>query len=77
MAIPTMGRIVHFVLKDGTARPAIVIAAHADGVCELHIFLRPIESLHNAEYVGAAEFSPTGRPGTWHWPDRSQTEEKA
>lgn len=38
-ATPTLGRIVHFVLGDGTVRPAIVTHVWSDTCINAHVFL--------------------------------------
>lgn len=71
MIKPTIGRIVHFVLRDGkTIRPAQVTSVTDDTKVNLVVTLEPGDEAHNASFHGDAEFSLTAFPHTWHWPAR-------
>jgi hypothetical protein len=76
--VPTLGRIVHFVLPDssqnaGAHRAAIVTNPEPDTYPNLFVFIDdlmdpPVADNRSARSV---EFDPTGtKPGTWHWPER-------
>lgn len=85
-ASPSLGRIVHYVTRDGGIRPAIVTAvfnAKMDqdephpGISNLVVFLDgPNDGLvaglgSQTLWVGSALHSADKKPGTWHWPARS------
>ncbi len=72
MSKPTIGRIVHFVLKDGeTIRPAQITTVHSDVEVNLVVTLEPGDEAHESSFHGRAVFSITGQPHTWRWPDRA------
>lgn len=73
---PTIGRIVHYVLKkDGdrlVIRPAIITAVWSDTCVNLTVF----QDYHN-DRMCEMDCHPTSRSlnvekqvGTWHWPER-------
>lgn len=70
MMTPTKGRIVLFVLRCGTARPARIVDAAGD-IADLRVDMSPIEEGHNSTWQPGVSYSPLGTPGTWHWPDRA------
>ena len=70
MMTPTKGRIVFFVLKCGTSRPARIVDAAGEMV-DLRVDMTPIEEGHNSSWQPGIAFCPLARPGTWHWPDRA------
>jgi hypothetical protein len=72
--LPSIGRIVHFVMPSGNHRPAIVVNVTAEGSSRptLQIFTdskndHPRENIHQAHDV---EYDEHGAFGTWHWPER-------
>jgi hypothetical protein len=79
-AIPSVGRIVHFVIatKDKTAlvhRPAIVTDDGGDkalaGLVSLKVFLTKRDKHIEGDAFEDAPYNPRGdRAGTWHWPER-------
>lgn len=77
--IPTIGRIVHYVIFNGKHRAAIVVdVTDTEALMpniDLQVFLTPSEAcVFNAsdrfQWVPVARFSETMEPGTWHWPER-------
>jgi hypothetical protein len=79
---PSVGRIVHFVLpwegREGVHRPAIVVES-VDPQWQkvnVNVFLDKydvrddIGGFHSTVCVQGVEFDQTGKPGTWHWPER-------
>ena len=83
MDTPTVGRIVRYVLPEGTGnagceRPAIITGIDGDAV-NLSVFYDKFEdgageSLNDQQMVGRAwscQFDEAKSPGTWHWPERA------
>jgi hypothetical protein len=80
---PAVGRIVHYVLPEnrrhaGEIRAAIITRAMNPCTAEIHpgmsnlaIVLDGANDLDEANWAGSVMYDPTGRPGTWHWPERS------
>jgi hypothetical protein len=69
---PTLGRVVLYVnLGDAEGRfkpephPAQVVGLNDDGTVALHILYRT-----GTFNMDAVPFSPTPKPGHWHWPPR-------
>ncbi len=67
--VPSVGRIVHYVLPSGEHRPAIIVKVWHDtpdpGTSNLHVFLDKFE-------VGEQDLTSITRgdgPGHWHWPE--------
>lgn len=83
MNTPSIGRIVHVVLENGTHRPAIITDVHIDGGTSLTVFL----AAGDMETQGIGAFgiavkqplllwalpecphSEEPKPLTWHWPE--------
>jgi hypothetical protein len=84
MAGLTEGRIVHYVLQDGSHRPAIVVRnwRTPGGCCNLQVFLDG-EDDFGAAGLGGQEmekgrawrtsvlYSAKPQPHTWHWPEKT------
>ena len=69
MSKPTIGRIVHWVLRDGaTIRPAQVTSVHGDGKVNLVVTLEPCDEGRESAFLASVEFCPLMKPHTWHWP---------
>lgn len=80
--IPTPGRIVHFVLKDGPNkgkhRAAVVTSDWGGPNINLAVFHDQTSDADGAFANGAqtfarewsAPYSETPELGTWHWPER-------
>jgi hypothetical protein len=79
----TEGRIVHFVLDQGSNlgqhRPAIVVRvwrvaggkAQENGLCQLQVFTDDANDMLPAVlWKTSVEFDASGKPGTWHWIER-------
>lgn len=77
--IPSIGRIVHYVLSAresatnaGVARPAIITRVSANGECGLTVFPDCHHDQASATiYVKSAPFDESAegnKPGTWKWP---------
>lgn len=75
--LPSIGRIVRYVMPDGTVRPAIIthVEYASEGVVDLYVFRdgRFDPSAHeflavpiNVRFFDAAVMQPR----TWHWPPR-------
>lgn len=76
--LPTIGRLVHFVLNvgpnKGAHRAAIVVKVINDYTCSLQVFSDGTKSegdcAPNVFYKGSAINDETGHSlGTWHWPE--------
>lgn len=79
----TVGRSVHYVLKDGQVRPLQVTNVHGD---EIHVNgvllfdgsndvgLLPREHADHAGnpfmHLQGIRYDANKTPGTWHWPER-------
>lgn len=65
--VPSIGRVVHFVLNDGTHVPAIIInPSENDGT-------RKAQSLYvftlGESYSVIASYDAACTGDTWHWPE--------
>ena len=76
--IPSIGRIVHFVLPDGQHRPAIIVRVWDDiptpeSLVQLQVFTDgENDGLQNVEWrTSVQQHALTPKPGTWHEPERS------
>lgn len=75
---PSVGRIVHFVMKNGDARPAIVVAHFGGDRANLRVFTDGSNDARNLDESPVPEtlwrtsvpFSEEPKPDTWHWPPR-------
>lgn len=77
--MPELGRIVHYVLPNGTHRPAIIVQAWPDHRVNLQVFLDGNNDvgLGSADrgllwvtHVHEGEDDGTAVPNSWHWPER-------
>lgn len=67
--VPSVGRIVLYVLPTGPVRPAIVL--EADGyLVHLHVFTRKHDPLAGGALQEEVPYCPEPQPGSWHWPPR-------
>jgi hypothetical protein len=73
---PSIGRIVHYVLTEGTHkgehRPAIVLRCEEQKI-DVHVFTLGIHDGIDANplIVFSVYFDSTGTvPRSWHWPER-------
>ena len=67
-----IGRIVHYVLDNGTVAPAIVMSRDEKfGYARLFVMVNGIPRFTNI-IAGAVPFDRDGTraPRTWHWPER-------
>lgn len=70
--VPSIGRVVHFVLAEHMHRPALILYPHdpvEDGKVTLYVFVSfeegmPFSRQWVAHDEGYAEH-------TWHWPERT------
>lgn len=64
--VPSVGRVVHYVLEGGKHAPALITEPdwHEGGEQSLTIF--PPQS---APFWEVAPFDADMKPGTWHWPE--------
>jgi hypothetical protein len=83
--IPSIGRVVHYVLEagphQGDHRPAFIVRVWDDtpGMVNLQVFTdgENDQYPHNSPPSGApmviwrtsVHRDDTGKPGTWHWPE--------
>lgn len=77
----TEGRIVHFVMGDGTEpwkhRPAIVVNAHPGherGVVNLVVYADGKHDIPDGPFVFHKDNIPYSEekiPSTWHWPEKA------
>lgn len=83
--VPSVGRVVHYVLPDGRSagehRAAIIVRVwdpvpKPDSIVQLHVFIDGSNDYADADvrsstlWVTSVEFDPTGqKPRTWHWPE--------
>ncbi len=76
---PTIGRIVHYLLREGRSagelRPAIIVRVWPDGhgaenTVQLRVFLDGSNDA-GAESDWATSVHEGTEPGTWQWPARS------
>jgi hypothetical protein len=77
------GRIVHFVLEDGSHRPAVVVRNwhEASGSCNLQVFLDGLNDKASGPSASECEGGIAWRtsvycaaepkPGTWHWTEKT------
>lgn len=85
MEAVSIGRIVHFVMPDGTHRPAIVVAVNDKESVNLQVFFdgeNEQTAAHNERLYGTGwrtsvkfTFGKKAVPGTCHWPEGSKKEE--
>lgn len=73
--VPSVGRIVHFVLdaaagesKIGQHRPAIIVDVSAEGP-ELQVFTSVYDELSSLKRTWVQYDETASIPGTWHWPE--------
>ena len=85
--LPTVGRIVHYVLDDGTVRPGLVIDFSTEGLVDLQVFTNGPKDYARVRKGERAPGVPAqtplvvwredvaqdeaGKAGTWHWPPRA------
>lgn len=80
--VPSVGRIVHYVIPDGRApgdhRPAIIVRIwgppHPGVACQLQVFMDGDGSLSNdvapnVVWRTSVVQDSSGKLGTWHWPE--------
>ena len=67
----SIGRMVHFVNKEGHHRPAIVIEVvdQVKGVANLQVFNAKKRSVRNTSHEMKRKFSEEHLINTWHWMD--------
>lgn len=75
--LPTIGRIVHFILpagpRAGETRAAIVTNTFGGTKCNGTVFLdKANDAPDTKDYFSSAEYDDTDKPviGTWCWPPR-------
>ena len=79
----SVGRIVHFVTKEGKHRPAIVVEVWSkeSGCSNLQVFTdgyndsksetrNEFDQVQNVAWKTSINFSEEPKPYTWHWPER-------
>lgn len=69
----TEGRIVHYVLQDGSHRAAIVVRnwRTPGGCCNLQVFLDGEEIEGGRAWRTSVLYSAKPQPHTWHWPEKT------
>jgi hypothetical protein len=78
------GRIVHYVMPDGsTHRPAMLVQVwnkegEYAGMSNLQVFTDGTNDLRQGiqfgscpAWIGSVYYSETKEPNTWHWPERA------
>lgn len=82
--LPSIGRIVHYVLPDesprkGEHRAALITGTHlGETDANLNVYFDQVDDVphvktfHVQGRVASAKYDETGKPGTWHWPERSE-----
>jgi len=74
--VPSIGRVVHYVLSDGPHagehRPAFIVQIWSGGYCNLQVFVDGTNDY--PDYIGSVwatsvEYSAEPKPRTWHWPE--------
>ena len=69
---PTVGRIVHYKIRTGEVRPALVVNVLDSGRLSLRVFLDPVRD--DAEDMWCSSVSEAQdqlfEVGTWRWPPR-------
>ena len=74
--LPSVGRIVHFVLPNSEHRAAMVVKIFCDdGSAQLQVFT---DGSNDNSYCGddnvrwetSVRYSEGNEPRTWHWPER-------
>lgn len=70
--IPTVGRIVGYVLESGSnvgqVRPAMIVRVWNDDCVQLQVFTDgPNDGLPNTHWVSSAGRSENKEPRTWDW----------
>ncbi len=67
---PSIGRIVHYVARDGTHLPAVIVEVQTvRGRCALNVLNHPVHA-HELDEVDEVVMDDTFSVGTWHWPER-------
>lgn len=77
--VPSIGRIVHYVLPAGQHRPAIIVhvwsPGHFMGTSQLQVFCDGDGGAYNDGLpnvvwrTSVVHDEETKAPGTWHWPE--------
>ena len=69
---PTIGRIVHYKLRTGEVRPALVVNVLGIGRVNLRVFLNPEHDGGDDLWCSSVKWSESidFEVGTWHWPPR-------
>lgn len=80
--IPTAGRIVNYVMKDGQVRPFLIVSA-TDNAPNGKLFYdctndsgnfpnqEPVNIGDGVEQLWSVTYSEEKKPGTWHWPTKA------
>ena len=75
---PTIGRIVHFKLNEGTSkgqiRPALIVRVWNDTCVQLHLFLDKANDHSTNDFASSASLATDLEAechGQWFWPPRS------
>ncbi|WP_075289168.1 hypothetical protein [Pararhizobium arenae] len=74
----TVGRMVHYVMKNGEIRPAVITKVWRDileddpnsGMSNLRIMTDVGDEEREKEWRGSVNYAETGEPNTWHWPPK-------
>lgn len=65
--VPSIGRVVHFVLNDGTHVPAIIISPDQNDGAKKSQLLQVFTL--EASYTAIAPYDAACAGDTWHWPE--------
>jgi hypothetical protein len=73
---PTVGEIVHFVIREGQCRPALVVRDLGDESPNLQVFLDGTNDTVGGStrlWCTSVSHDEEGHAtGTWHWPERAE-----
>lgn len=75
--VPSIGRVVHFVIPEGPHagehRPAIIVQIWTGSYVNLHVFFDGTNDgpIHGQPWQTSVQFDPSETPmvRTWHWPE--------
>ncbi len=71
----TEGRMVHYVLPNGTHRPAVIVQVwdHGTGMSNLQVFTDGTNDreVNGLRWYGSIYYSAEPRPNTWHFIEKA------
>jgi hypothetical protein len=73
---PSIGRIVHFVVKEGVHRPAVIVTSQDINfdrqMIDVQVFVDPTSDNTIPFRRNTPHDEIQKQPGTWHWPEREE-----